>query len=675
MATSQARLHAEITADDQASKVFKQVAGNVDKTKMSLEDAAKNAGIAGAAIAGAAIVAMKGWVDAANERIRGEQQLQAVLKSTGGAVGMSAQELINLAGQMQNLTTVSDDTVLAGQNMLLTFTNIGKDVFPQTTQTMLDMATAMNNGATPSAEQLKGTAIQLGKALNDPTEGMSALRKVGVAFTEDQKQQIETLQKSGDVMGAQKVILAELAKEFGGSAAAQAKTFEGQMKQLGNAFGDVQEELGIMLMPVLLQLRDMVKGIVEALQTMSPEMKQWIVNLALGAAGVGALLMVVGSLGVAIPAIITGFTSMGTIIAFLATNPVGWLILALMAVSAYMVSLGKTWNEVVLDMQSTWQVMVMAVQGKINELEATWGGFLVNIGVMSEEELVKIIERQNEQMTQMNDDLARLGEEYGNITREKYKQARETAENEVARQRDMVDMMTGEMKEAANRNLQTMKENYLKEFPDMRLGSSQELAALRNAAEDETKRMAEAAAKNAADMKAKVTAAFKETASAAIVWGQDLIANLSSGVWGKMPLLQSAISKAKELMNSIHQSYNPELPAQLWGQHFLENFSAGMKNSMPKLEVQTQEVKGSLQNNFAQNGELAKVITGNQPTLAVPASNQTVQPAVDSGKQITVNMSFGDVNIAKEVDAESFFTKMEDRLTRAIQLQQLGSIA
>ena len=608
MATSTARLHAEITADDQASKVFKQVAGNVDKTKMSLEDAAKNAGIAGAAIAGAAIVAMKGWVDAANERIQGEQQLQAVLKSTNGAVGMSAQELINLAGQMQNVTTVSDDTVLAGENMLLTFTNIGKDVFPQTTQTMLDMATAMNNGATPSAEQLKGTAIQLGKALNDPKEGLAALGRVGVKFTEDQKKQIETLQKHNDLMGAQKIILAELNREFGGSAAQQAATFKGQMEQLNNTFGDLQEELGIMLMPVLLQFRDMLRGMMTWLQSLSPEMKQWIVNIGLGALAVGGLLMAIGALGVAIPALITGFTSVGTIVAFLATNPIGWLILALIAVATYMAAQGKTWNEVVLDMQSTWQVMVMAVVDKLHWLEEQWDSFLVTIGQMTPEAFEQIKKDHAAKMEGMNNDLAKLGEQYGEITREKYKAAKEAAENEVARQRDMVDMMTGDMKEAARRNLEKMKENYLKQFPDMRLGSSQELAKMRNDAEDATKKAADAAAKNTAEMNAKVVAAFKSSAGSALEWGQHLIANLSSGIWGKMPVLSTAIAGAQAIMNKIHQSYNPELPAQLWGEHFLENFAAGMKDSAPKVFAQTNEMKAALKAEYGSDGEISKLM-------------------------------------------------------------------
>lgn len=608
MATSNARLHAEITADDQASKVFKSVSENVKKTSMSLEDAAKNAGIAGAAIAGSAIIAMKGWVDAANERMRGEQQLQAVLKSTGGAVGMTAQQLINLAGKMQEVTTISDDTVLAGENMLLTFTNIGKDVFPQTTQTMLDMATAMNNGVTPSAEQLKGTAIQLGKALNDPTEGLSALGRVGVKFTDDQKKLIEHLQKTGDLMGAQKIILGELGREFGGSAAQQANTFEGQMKQLNNAFGDVQEELGMMLLPTLLQFRDMVKDLVSWLQNMSPEMKEWVVKIALGAAAVGGLLMVVGALGVAIPAIVTGFTSVGVIIGFLATNPIGWLILAIMAVGTWMMATGTTWQEVVLNMQATWQVMTMAVQGKIDDLELTWDSFLVGIGQMTEEQLVDVVRRQNQHMNEMNSDLAKSGEEYAKITREKYQKAKEAAEDEVARQRDMVDMMTGDMKESARKNLDKMKENYLKQFPDMSLGSSQELAKMRNDTDTKTKEMAAVAAKNAEAMKAKTEAAFKASAQSALTWGEHLIANLSSGIWAKMPILGSAIAGAQQILNRIHQSYNPELPAQLWGEHFLQNFAEGMKASAPKVFAETEDMKAALRAEYGSDGEISKLM-------------------------------------------------------------------
>jgi phage-related protein len=66
------------------------------------------------------------------------------------------------------------------------------------------------------------------------------------------------MQASGDMAGAQTVILQELQKEFGGSAEAAGKTFSGQLAILGNAFGEVQESLAVGLMPYLQEFLDFV---------------------------------------------------------------------------------------------------------------------------------------------------------------------------------------------------------------------------------------------------------------------------------------------------------------------------------------------------------------------------------------------------------------------------------
>jgi len=82
----------------------------------------------------------------------------------------------------------------------------------------------------------------LGKALNDPIKGMSALTKAGVSFTQQQKDQIGAMVASGDTMGAQKIILAEFSKEYGGSLEANA-TASGKaqvaMENLGEAAGGI----------------------------------------------------------------------------------------------------------------------------------------------------------------------------------------------------------------------------------------------------------------------------------------------------------------------------------------------------------------------------------------------------------------------------------------------------
>ena len=178
------------------------------------------------------------------------QQTASAIKATGGAAQVSSQHIQNLAGSLENHTATEAESIQEGANLLLTFKGIqnqagkGNDIFDQTTKTLVDMSRAM--GTEP-----KAAAIQLGKALNDPTKGLTALTRVGVTFTDQQKSQIESMQKTGDVAGAQKIILAELNSEFGGSGAAYAKSYQGQIDLLGHAFGTFGETLLSGVMPAL----------------------------------------------------------------------------------------------------------------------------------------------------------------------------------------------------------------------------------------------------------------------------------------------------------------------------------------------------------------------------------------------------------------------------------------
>src|SRR3989304_7377426 len=101
------------------------------------------------------------------------------------------------------VTRFGDEAILSGENMLLTFTNIGKDVFPEATEVMLDMSQALG-------QDIKSSAIQLGKALQDPIQGVTALRRGGGNFTEDQQKMIESMGEAGDLLGGHKVIFPEV---------------------------------------------------------------------------------------------------------------------------------------------------------------------------------------------------------------------------------------------------------------------------------------------------------------------------------------------------------------------------------------------------------------------------------------------------------------------------------
>ena len=133
-------------------------------------------------------------------------QTAAVVKSTGGAANVTAKQVHDLSSSLEGMTATQAESIQEGANMLLTFKNIqnrvgeGNDIFNQATASLVDMSRAM--GTDPQT-----AAIQLGKALNDPVQGISALQRVGIQFTDDQKALIASLVETGDVMGAQKIIL------------------------------------------------------------------------------------------------------------------------------------------------------------------------------------------------------------------------------------------------------------------------------------------------------------------------------------------------------------------------------------------------------------------------------------------------------------------------------------
>jgi hypothetical protein len=227
----------------------------------SMGSLARNFAAAGAVVAGAFTVIGKGLADAAESQ-KVLAQTEAVLRSTGTTANGTATQIAEMASSLQKSTAFSDEAILSGANLLLTFKNIqnqageGNDIFDQTTQAMLDVARAMGTDAS-------GEAIRLGKALNDPIGGISALTRVGIQFTDQQKEQITALTQSGDLMGAQKIILAELQSQFGGSAAAYAQTFAGQVEGLNNDLNDLSEEIGFMVMPA-------VQGMIEEFRTLIP---------------------------------------------------------------------------------------------------------------------------------------------------------------------------------------------------------------------------------------------------------------------------------------------------------------------------------------------------------------------------------------------------------------------
>lgn len=306
-----------VIADDKASGTFRQVKGEAEGLGGTMSQVGKiTAGVlaADALKAGASAIAgqMGDVITKFNEANAVSAQLDQVLKSTGGAAGVTRDQLDALASSLQKQTTFDDDAIQGAQALLLTFTSIGKDVFPDATKTVLDMSQALG-------QDLKSSSIQLGKALNDPIQGVTALRRVGVSFTEQQLEQIKTMQESGDIMGAQRLILDELSKEFGGSAAAAADTFGGHMKQLQNDIDNTKEAIGGRLIGVFQELPRPLQEATVLLGQFGPQLGQLAFGFAaIGPAVAGIGPAIAGMAAVALPAI----TSLG---AALLLPPLGFV--------------------------------------------------------------------------------------------------------------------------------------------------------------------------------------------------------------------------------------------------------------------------------------------------------------------------------------------------------------
>lgn len=273
------------------------------------------------------IVAMGGLaVKAFAEAEQAQAQLEASLKSTGATAWTSADQIDTLASSMQDKLAIDGDLVKSGASVLLTFTNVqnkvgqGNDIFNRATLTAADMAAKLGTDL-PAANML------LGKALNDPITGMTALRRAGVQLSEAQQKQVKDFMAVGDVASAQKVLLGELETQFGGSAEAAANTAAGGMEKLRLKFEDIQESIGERLVPWLEKLGGWLERGMQWWDSLGERGQTIVLVMAAVAAAIGPVVTVIGALVTAIGAIAT---------------PVGLVVAAIVALVAGLVYLYKT---------------------------------------------------------------------------------------------------------------------------------------------------------------------------------------------------------------------------------------------------------------------------------------------------------------------------------------------
>ena len=222
------------------AEVDKAIRGlkDVDKQTKAAESSFKILGktITATFLAKEIISFSKQSVDAWENQRQAVAVLNSTIAATGASAWTSSKQLQEMASSLQQITNYGDETIIQMQSVLLGFKNIKGDTFEGATKAILDMATVMKM-------DLSSAAQAVGKALDDPINGITSLQRQGFRFSESQKAVIQSLIDTGDTAAAQKIILDELNTTYGGAAEAAVKA----TTQIKNAWGDLQEGVGSFL--------------------------------------------------------------------------------------------------------------------------------------------------------------------------------------------------------------------------------------------------------------------------------------------------------------------------------------------------------------------------------------------------------------------------------------------
>jgi phage-related protein len=252
--------------------LYKSDKTGLDQAEGALAGFKKNVLGIGAAIGAAfSVVAIGNFAKEAVLAAEGVQQannrISQIAKSTalfGAETGAVTDRLVKFAEAQEMRLAVDAEVIKGVQGQLLTFKALGASadevggIFDRTTEAAFNMAAAGFGSA-------EGNAIALGKAMESPTKGLTALRRSGTTFTEEQQELIKSLEASGDLLGAQEVLLGELESQYGGVAEATATA----SAKIGLAFDNIKEQVGGVLLPIF---ADLVEGLMPVLEIIGNEL-------------------------------------------------------------------------------------------------------------------------------------------------------------------------------------------------------------------------------------------------------------------------------------------------------------------------------------------------------------------------------------------------------------------
>jgi hypothetical protein len=389
---------------DRASKELKGFNGQLKKLKPEF----KRMAVGGTVAFGAITLAVKGSLKAFQEQERAVNRLETLTRNVTGATKEQSQALVRQAQALQKLGVVGDEVAIAGQSQLATFA-LTTEKIAELTPALLDMIVA-TKGVNATQEDAISIANAVGRALEG---GAGALTRYGISLTEAQKKQFDLANKMERAS-----LLAEILEgNYGGLNASMRETSEGGAKALANSLGDMNESIGSALAPTLNNLVQTLVPVVEKISEWAEKNPDLIKGVIIATGSLAALVAVVGTLGLIIPAVVAGIgfisTGMMALSAFLLTNPLGILIVAIGIIIGKLIQFGNevggmknAWHLTVLQMRISFLEFVESVITSVNKIASKIPG-LKKIGADIASSVAGKLSIANIEFNSLNNEIAR----------------------------------------------------------------------------------------------------------------------------------------------------------------------------------------------------------------------------------------------------------------------------
>lgn len=320
----------------QAEKEFKRSVRRIDGIGKSMANVGRNLSLAVTApLVALGVTSVK----AAVESNQAFASVEAALKSMGSQAGFTAKQLEEVASGIMRKSLYDDDEVLRKVTAtMLTFGKVTGDTFLRAQQAAVDLSALFG-------KDLQSSAVMVGKALQDPTKGLTALSRAGVSFSPAQAKVIKSLVETGQAAKAQEMILKELEKQVIGQA--QAMRNADPLAAMRLSFGEFQEEIGKKLLPLLPRLTDAITGVLNAFGKLSLGVQTALIATAGLAAAFGPLLMILAPITTGIMKYIAAINLSVGVVDAAGVATTGWQV-ALASLRATLLTLVQTLGPIAL---------------------------------------------------------------------------------------------------------------------------------------------------------------------------------------------------------------------------------------------------------------------------------------------------------------------------------------